>query len=77
VSLVAIVLVRRTERASSLDEAGDCNGAGMRGVLMGEARLKTSLHHAVLAVKRGDACRVYLSAGLHADSRRASPRLLA
>src|SRR6202021_3467772 len=35
VTLVAMVLARRTGRASPLGEAGDCNGAGMRGVLMG------------------------------------------
>jgi hypothetical protein len=34
VTLVAMVLARKTGRASSFWEAGDCNGAGMREVLM-------------------------------------------
>ncbi len=42
VTLVAMVLARKTERASSFGEAGDCNGAGMRGVLMGEPASKTA-----------------------------------
>src|SRR6202021_393024 len=40
VTLVAMVLARRTGRASPLGEAGDCNGAGMRGVLMGKPASK-------------------------------------
>ena len=36
VTLVAMVLARRTARASPLGEAEDCKGAGMRGVLMGK-----------------------------------------
>jgi hypothetical protein len=47
-----MVLARRTGRTSPLGKAGDCNEAGMRGVLMGEARLKTSLHPAIFPVKR-------------------------
>ena len=46
-----MVLARKTERASSFGEAGDCKGAGMRGVLNGGTRLETSLHLAIFPVK--------------------------
>ena len=52
VTLVAMVLARRTGRASPLGEAGDCNGAGIAGSAHGKTRLKISLHPAILAVKR-------------------------
>ena len=43
-----MVLARRTGRASPCGEVGDCNGAGMRGVLIGEPASKTACTSAIL-----------------------------
>ena len=45
VTLVAMVLARRTARASPLGEAEDCKGAGMRGVLMGKRSSRSACTH--------------------------------
>jgi hypothetical protein len=41
-ALFAAMPFLETGRASSFGEAGDCNGAGMRGVLMGKPASKTA-----------------------------------
>ena len=42
VILVAMVLARRIERDSPCGETGDCNGPGMRGMLMGKPASKSA-----------------------------------
>ena len=37
-----MVFARKAGRPSSFGEAGDCNGAGMRGVLMGKPASKSA-----------------------------------